>query len=164
VLPRIYLIDCEKAARYWSYGTEEDDETEDDKTEDDETEEEAIIKEQETEGIEEQIQANFSEQSKESGREDQEEKQREAMRRLQGRVRRARLRLSLLCPPQQVSSARLPQSSSDEDLLTSAEEMPQNEQREFRVSQEEHDRVNRLNEMLLLEELEETKTSLEAFL
>jgi hypothetical protein len=100
VLAQIYPIDCEEAVRYWSYGTEEEDEAE----------EEAAINGQETEDIEDQIQVHFSEQSDESGRESQEEKvkkrreakRREAMQRLQGRARRVRLRWSLLCPPQQV--------------------------------------------------------------
>jgi hypothetical protein len=61
-------------------------------------------------------------------------------------------------------SARLPQSSSDEHLLTSAVEMSQNDQKEFIVNEEEHDRMNRLGEVSLLEELEETKTSLDALL
>jgi hypothetical protein len=54
---------------------------------------------------------------------------------------------------------RLPQSSSDEDLLTSAGEISQNEQREFIISEEKNDPVNRLGEVLLLEKLEEAKTS-----
>jgi hypothetical protein len=57
---------------------------------------------------------------------------------------------------------RVPQSSSDHDLLISTEEIPQNEQREIIASEEEHDRMNRLGEMLLSEKLEEEKTSLEA--
>jgi hypothetical protein len=92
VLARIYPIDCEKAVRYWSYGTEEENEAE----------KEARINEQETEDIEDQIQVNFSEQSDKSGREGQEENRRQTMRRLQGRARRVRLKWSLLCPPQQV--------------------------------------------------------------
>jgi hypothetical protein len=90
-----------------------------------------------------------------------EAQRREAMRRLQGRVRRPRLRSSLPCLSQQISPARIPQSSSDEDIFTLAEEISQNKQREFIVSEEEHDRVNRLSEILLLEEPEEAKTSLE---
>jgi hypothetical protein len=42
--------------------------------------------------------------------------------------------------------------------------VPQNEQRELIVSNEEHDRVNRLVDVLLSEELEEAKTGLEALL
>jgi hypothetical protein len=42
--------------------------------------------------------------------------------------------------------------------------MPQNKQRELIVSDEEDDRVNYLCEVLLLEELEKAKTSLEALL
>jgi hypothetical protein len=71
----------------------------------------------------------------------------DAMRQFQDRARRARLRSSLLCPPQQVSPAMLPQSSLDEDLLTSAEEMSQNERRKLIMSDEEQDLVNRLGEV-----------------
>jgi hypothetical protein len=70
----------------------------------------------------------------------------------------------LLCPPQQIPPARLPESSSNEDLLTSAEEISQNKQKEAILSHEEHNRVNRFGEVLLSEELEEAKTSFEAFL
>jgi hypothetical protein len=52
--------------------------------------------------------------------------------------------------------------SSDEDLFTSTEEMPQNEQRELIVSEGEHDRLNCVGEVLLSEEPEETKTSSDA--
>jgi hypothetical protein len=96
---------------------------------------------------EEKIEERSEKKRRETKRNDA--KRRETMRRLQGRARRARIRSSLLCPLLQVSPARLSQSSSDEDVLTSAEEMPQNEQREFIVNEEEHDGVNRLSEMLL---------------
>jgi hypothetical protein len=59
---------------------------------------------------------------------------------------------------------RLSQSFSNEDLLTSAEEISHNKQRELIASEEEHDWVNYLGEMLLSEELEEAKTSLNALL
>jgi hypothetical protein len=42
--------------------------------------------------------------------------------------------------------------------------MSQNEQRKLIVSEEEHDQTNRRAEVLLLEELEEAKTSLEALI
>jgi flagellar biosynthesis chaperone FliJ len=42
--------------------------------------------------------------------------------------------------------------------------MPQNEQREFIVSEGEHDCVNRLGKVLLSEEFEEMKTSLETLM
>jgi hypothetical protein len=61
-----------------------------------------------------------------------------------------------------MSPASLFQSSSDEHLFTSAKEMPQNGHRELIVSDKEHDRVNRVAEMLLSKELEEAIRSLEA--
>jgi hypothetical protein len=157
VLLRRYPIDDDQVIRYWSYGTE-------DEENENEAEEEAAIKGEETEDVGDQVQGNFSEQSEQSGREDQEKKRREAMRRLQSRARRARLRSSLLCPPRKLSLARFPQPSSDEDLITSAEEIPQNERGKFIMSKDEHDRVNHLGKVFLSEEIEEAKTSLEAFL
>jgi hypothetical protein len=62
VLPRTYLTDCQEVIKYWSYGTEEE--------ENDEVEEEAVISWQETKDIEDQVQGNFSEHNEESGKED----------------------------------------------------------------------------------------------
>jgi hypothetical protein len=52
----------------------------------------------------------------------------------------------------------------DENLLTSAEEISRNEPRRLIVSNEKHNWVNRLSEMLFPQELEEAKTSLEALM
>jgi hypothetical protein len=95
VLPRIRPTNCWEVARSWSDNTDEE-------KDENKAEEKAVINGQETEDVGDHVEVNFSEQNEESGKEDQEEKPCEAMRRLQGRARRARIRSSLHCPLQQI--------------------------------------------------------------